>query len=1159
MKKINFVLSLVLTAFVSLMLFGAKNVKADIDVASLVRTTEGGTDAVETDRGIEVKTGTAWNSFVDIGRDGNGNANFFTIADNNHVSIKFSMIMKNSQKEIKCTNSDSFISVQVMNGWNVVMSVRFQMGSAALDNGDHATCVAQGQWDNQVWIGWVDSKATEDGSFYVEFSKENLFESYKQGELAILDDENNSFFNANNSLVNNIDNIWFRISPDGGYQDNVEFILREVNGDSFVYEDDNKGSNYLSFENSTSAVTGSKAGYYGYTGTSWDSYVDVCRFDGANAGIFDLTDGKHASIKFKLVMNGSCTNTGDSFISVQVMNGWNTVMSIRFQMSSAALDNGDHSTCIAQGQWDNQVWVGWVDSKATDDGSFFVDVSKADLFSSTKQGTLTVLDDDNNSFHTANENILNDIDSIWFRISPDGGYQNAAKFILEEVNGVKVTGTKDTTGPVISGISKIASSLEAGSEYTVPVTASDLSGIDSIWIADLEGTKIDTDLKINVPNEAGEFKFVIHAKDNAGNESTEEITVAVQSNVTAPVLSNLPIFDEAIEANYYSSFEVAYPTVESSIDWTLKAIIKNANDEVILEASLADETIKFNVPLALEAGDYKIYYEATNEKGTTSSEGIDLTINLPVFTEADWFQCEEGIKTNVTDNGVVVYSDANGKTVFLGQYDLRYALQLKVLVSKEFNSYFEMLVVSSKDPSKYMLYRVWPQLSGHDNGDTTNVYGIELEGDYEAYAEQIAAHGTFIEFADCGWTVRQYDDVENQYFMGVDMIYGFQSEKSGGYGPVTCSSGTYKIFGGNWDVMATGLNVSDVMAEFFDVCDTNLFNVYVRAEHNSGSHVEYTLVELYGQSLAKNATKKDAVLKVGTIPTKVLVNEMTSFDVFGIDIFNQGAKVKMNVVKPDSSSEELEGTSFLPTAVGDYHITFSIESSNGHKVTSDEYVVSVRTIVTAPTIEVEAGSYNAQYAQNAEVTIADATLGGNYLENTYVITVVLPDNSTVTVTPGSKYVFTKVGTYKIQYKVSDDAEPVANTATKEIVINVPDTTNPVITAPESLDVKLGATFDLSTITVSDDSSVDVTFRLLDPNGDSATVSGVVAFDKAGQYKLTVKAVDAYDCETTVEVLINVTEDKKVSSGCGSVITSCLTAMIIVGSLAGLALRKRKEF
>ncbi len=141
-------------------------------------------------------------------------------------------------------------------------------------------------------------------------------------------------------------------------------------------------------------------------------------------------------------------------------------------------------------------------------------------------------------------------------------------------------------------------------------------------------------------------------------------------------------------------------------------------------------------------------------------------------------------------------------------------------------------------------------------------------------------------------------------------------------------------------------------------------------------------------------------------------------------------------------------------------------------------------------------------------------------EGTYylaVITVTDPDGNDVTVTNNS-FVCSKMGDYTVTYTVTlNDGDVVS----KSYTVRVLDVTEPeiVCSLKEHNITSLGSTFDLSTITATDNSgeTVTPTSKVLF-NGEELALEGqtTVTFDQKGAYTIEVTASDSSDNVTTTK-------------------------------------------
>jgi hypothetical protein len=141
-----------------------------------------------------------------------------------------------------------------------------------------------------------------------------------------------------------------------------------------------------------------------------------------------------------------------------------------------------------------------------------------------------------------------------------------------------------------------------------------------------------------------------------------------------------------------------------------------------------------------------------------------------------------------------------------------------------------------------------------------------------------------------------------------------------------------------------------------------------------------------------------------------------------------------------------------------------------------------------------------------------------------VPTVKDPTNADVTIT-NNKFTCAKVGEYTVTYTVSVTNGP---TASKSFKVNVTDVSEPEVSSSLHGDniTMVGATYDLSDITVSDNSGETITPTItVKFNGAAITPdNGVVAFSEKGTYVIEVAAKDSSENEVNATYNVYTTMD-----------------------------------
>lgn len=181
----------------------------------------------------------AWNIRAMV-LDNDINGPLFSLNDENVISFDFSIGMYDPVDGSSIANStnSSALDIHLMNALNdfEIMHLRIWTDTGGSLNGNHSYEIypIPGNWGEKVEGNtWIKGDATLDSSFKIQFSKENLFESFVGGsdEITRLDNGNNDLLNHKDRLLD-IDQVYFRISGDNGFNANVDLVVNSVNGQS---------------------------------------------------------------------------------------------------------------------------------------------------------------------------------------------------------------------------------------------------------------------------------------------------------------------------------------------------------------------------------------------------------------------------------------------------------------------------------------------------------------------------------------------------------------------------------------------------------------------------------------------------------------------------------------------------------------------------------------------------------------------------------------------------------------------------------------------------------------------------------------------------------------------------------------------------------------
>ena len=190
----------------------------------------------------------AWNRRAEI-LNNDTHGPLFTLSGGRTISFAFKIGMFDAAGNpiASTNNAGNALDLHVMNAANdqEIMHLRIWTDSAGATNGSHAYVLypEAGNWGlSYDGATWIKGDATLSSSFFIQFSKERLFESYVGGsdDLTRLDNGNHDLL-THASRFNEVDQVWFRISGDNGFNANVDVIVTEINGQSLA----NDGVNFV--------------------------------------------------------------------------------------------------------------------------------------------------------------------------------------------------------------------------------------------------------------------------------------------------------------------------------------------------------------------------------------------------------------------------------------------------------------------------------------------------------------------------------------------------------------------------------------------------------------------------------------------------------------------------------------------------------------------------------------------------------------------------------------------------------------------------------------------------------------------------------------------------------------------------------------------------
>ncbi|MDC0552063.1 DUF5011 domain-containing protein, partial [Flavobacteriaceae bacterium] len=302
---------------------------------------------------------------------------------------------------------------------------------------------------------------------------------------------------------------------------------------------------------------------------------------------------------------------------------------------------------------------------------------------------------------------------------------------------------------------------------------------------------------------------------------------------------------------------------------------------------------------------------------------------------------------------------------------------------------------------------------------------------------------------------------------------------------------TITLVGDNPITIEVGDTYTDAGATATDNYDTEI-SVTTTGFVDSDTIGVYTLTYTATDSSGNTTTATRTVNVVDTIAPVITLNgdNPTTIEV-GTTFTDPGASATDNydteisvTVSGEVNSENL----------GSYTLTYTATDSSGNTTTATRTVNVVDT--TAPIITL-IGDNPITIEVGDTFTDTGATATDNYDTEISVSVTGTVDNNTI-------------GVYTLTYTATDSS---GNTTTATRIVNVVDTTTPVITliGDNPMNIEVGGTFTDPGATATDNYDTEIT----------VSVTGTVDNTTVGAYTLTYTATDSSDNSTTVTRIVNI--------------------------------------
>jgi hypothetical protein len=265
---------------------------------------------------------------------------------------------------------------------------------------------------------------------------------------------------------------------------------------------------------------------------------------------------------------------------------------VRIWANAGSYNNGNHSCVLYGSDWTSYDGAGWIDGDAMLSSSFYLQFDKTNLFESyiNKWGTINPLV--SSAYKTDKAASFADVDQVYFAIGGDGGFSASTSILIREINGQSLAQSSnvisDTLAPTWNDES-VASSVNAGVSYSIPLTASDVMGAPSYSVT---YNSVTTSGSSFTPTGSGSQSVIYTASDAAGNSVVKSLTFNVVSS-SEQKTSFVSQFNTALDATCSNTAPTAIPVTTwndlasayASLSSEAKTALKNV--DVLTEIDVA--------------------------------------------------------------------------------------------------------------------------------------------------------------------------------------------------------------------------------------------------------------------------------------------------------------------------------------------------------------------------------------------------------------------------------------------------------------------------------------------------------------------------------------------------------------------------------------------
>lgn len=206
-----------------------------LDAWKIVSWWDSATDYVSEGAKMSITGNTSGNAWEKGGKiNWNGELNHvFDVSNGQTVDFKFSLGLVDA--DATSNNGDQF-DIVFNSGSTELFRLRVYFTSGSVTNGSHSVDLYKGgEWTSCVQDIWVSGDASLSSEFHLAFNKEDLLLAKYNGSNEMRPvDVNGTLKEKIKDILPSVENINVDVRGDNGFNKNVDFVVKEINGQSLA-------------------------------------------------------------------------------------------------------------------------------------------------------------------------------------------------------------------------------------------------------------------------------------------------------------------------------------------------------------------------------------------------------------------------------------------------------------------------------------------------------------------------------------------------------------------------------------------------------------------------------------------------------------------------------------------------------------------------------------------------------------------------------------------------------------------------------------------------------------------------------------------------------------------------------------------------------------